>query len=711
MQGTVLGTLQYMAPEQIEGQEADARTDLFAFGAVLYEMVTGRRAFEGKSQASLMASILEREPASILSLQPMAPAALDRVVRKCLTKSAESRWQTALDLMDELKWISQSGLLDADKVALSARPTRRGYLLQAVGAIVVLVLGLAIGIVSSRLARPDEQSIRLSIPVPDNAVFSWYSSLEISPDGTQVAFVAISGGKQLLWVRPLDSLQARALAGTEGATSPFWSPDSRYLGYFSGGMLYKIAVAQGVPQALSTGSAAYQGGAWGRDNVIVFTRFASGGLYRVSAIGGDAVPVTELDRSKQEVWHQRPHFLPDGTHFLYFVRSPVPQNNAVYVAAIDSNERKRVFVADSEARYAAPGYLLFGKRGVLMTQRFDVGRLELSGESFPVAEAVHYDPEPGTIDASVSATGVLTYRAGYKGARIVWVDRNGKEIGGLAAPGEYRNLALSPDEKSVLFDRYEPQVSGRDVWRYDFERATTSRLTFDPADDSDAHWAPDGQNIVFGATRNGVRSLVRKGANGDGQEETLFKTAEFQVLFPRQWSSDGRFITFDAWTRQSAEVQVMPLEGNRESYRLVQSNFPTRMARISHDGRWIAYESEESGTSEIYVQTFPNPGGKWQISTQGGQDPIWRRDDKELFYIAGDGHMMAVSLAGGAPFHAGVAKPLFTATSFPGWSVGGWGRYAVSADGQRFLIDVPAKDTFSPITVVLNWTVELAKKN
>jgi hypothetical protein len=325
--------------------------------------------------------------------------------------------------MDELKWISQTRFLDAGKGPSSAGPTRSRYLLQFAGAIIVLVLGLAIGVASSRRERPAEHSVRLSIPVPDNAVFSWYSSLEISPDGTQVAFVAISGGKQLLWVRSLGSLQAHALAGTEGATSPFWSPDSRYLGYFSGGTLYKIAVAQGVPQALSTGSAAYQGGAWGRDNVIVFTRFASGGLYRVSATGGDAVPVTELDRAKQEVWHQRPHFLPDGTHFLYFVRSPVPENNAVYVASTDSNERKRLFVADSEARYAAPGYLLFGKGGVLMTQRFDLGRLELSGESFSVAEAVHYDPEPGTLDVSVSATGVLTYRAGYKGARIVWVDR------------------------------------------------------------------------------------------------------------------------------------------------------------------------------------------------------------------------------------------------------------------------------------------------
>jgi Tol biopolymer transport system component len=462
-------------------------------------------------------------------------------------------------------------------------------------------------------------------------------------------------------------------------------------------MLYKISVSGGVPQALSAAPPTYNGGTWNRDGTIIFRQASFATLYRIPAAGGQAVPVTELDSSKQEINHTRPQFLPDGRHFLFLAQSRVPDNNAIYVGSLDSKERKRLFAANSNARYATPGYILFGNRGALMAQQFDPDRLELSGEPFQLVDALHYESESRVSEFSVSTNGALAYRGGTQSTRLVWVDRTGKDISVVGPPGEYRNAAISPDEKAVLVDRYDPQAAGRDLWLYDLARATASRFTFDPADDSDAVWSPDGKSVIFSSDRNGRRGLYQKAATGVGQEENLMQS-EDRLLWTRDWSSDGRFVAYVA----SNDVWILPFLGDRKPFPFLQSRFNEGGPSIAPNGRWIAYNSNESGKQQVYVQSFPMAAGKWQISAQGGDSPQWRRDGKELFYLSEDGWMMAVPISDSVSFQAGLAKPLFRANQ-PGWAAGGMSRYGVSADGQRFLINIASEETHSPITVVLNW--------
>jgi eukaryotic-like serine/threonine-protein kinase len=720
-QGTILGTVQYMSPEQVEGRidDIDGRSDIFSFGATVYEMLTGQKAFEGKSQASVMAKILEHDPPAVSQTQAashpgglppekLSPPVLDRVVKKCLAKDPDDRWQSARDLHDELEWIKNAGGQVGLPAASAPHFRFRERLAWFVAVVFLATTAVASILLYLRQATsPSGQPIRFSISAPEKSLYSWYPSVEISPDGTQVAFVAVTEGKQMLWVRPLDSLDARPLPGTEGAGFPFWSPDSQYLGYFSGPKLYTIAVSGGVPTALSDASFAFTGGTWSRDGTIVFGR--RGSLARVPAAGGEPTPVTALDPAKQETFHTRPHFLPDGHHFLYLAISAVHENYAVYVASLDSKETKRLFASGTEARYVPPGYLLYGRQGVLMAQRFDPDRLELSGEAFRVADAVHYDTEDGTLDASVSANGVLAYRGGNLSTRLVWIDRTGRELSSAGPPGAYLNLSLSPDDQRVLFDRFDPQSGNRDLWLYDLARGAASRFTFDPADDSDAVWSPDGQRVVFASNRGKRGGLYQKLVSGAGQEEPLVTSDA--VSYPRDWSTDERFLVYESWVLGgNSDLWMLPLFGDRKPSPILQTEFPEREGRLSPDGRWIAFDSSESGKREVYVQSFPAAGGKIQISTAGGFNPRWRRDGKEIFFIAEDGQMTAAPVSANTRFEAGMPKPLFRAL-FPGWTVGGIEHYSVSSDGQRFLLNVPSEDAFSPITVVLNWTAALKKGN
>jgi eukaryotic-like serine/threonine-protein kinase len=717
-EGTILGTLQYMAPEQVEGKEVDARTDIFSFGAVVYEMTTGKRAFEGKTQASLIAKILEIDPPPISSLQPMTPPALDRVVKKCLAKEPEKRWQASSDVCDELKWIAEGGSqagMPAAVVASRKSPlgdARLAWLAAAAFFVAALALGY-----SAYFKRPPEQTraVRFTLSPPDKwslagtgAVTTGATApVKISPDGQQIAFVAISAeGKSLLWVRSLDTLTAQSLAGTEGASAPFWSPDSRSLGFFAGGKLKKIDMSGGPPITLCD-APDNRGGTWNRDGVIVFAPTNTSALQKVSASGGMPTPATVLGQG--ELGHIRPSFLPDGRHILYSTIAPGRGlGGPIYLASLDSAERKLLFNATSANAVYTQGYLLFLRETTLIAQPFDARRLVLTGDAFPIAERIRTSVSTQPYGYfSASENGALVYQTGAETAnsQLLWFDRMGKQIGALGDPAAYRSAEFSPDGKRASVSILEEAGKGEDIWLYDVARGLRTRFTFGPANYF-AVWSPDGSRIVFASRRKGSIDLYQKPSSGAGSEEVLLE--DNLDKYPDSWSPDGRFVLFESLgSSRSSELFVLPLTGDRKPFPLLPTQFGEADGRISPDGRWVAYRSNESGRNEIYVAPFPGPGGKWQISTAGGYSPRWRHDGSEIFYLTPDNRLMAASVnSKGAGIEVGAVKPLFaTRIVFAGSY-----QYDVSADGQRFLIDTsPEQATSSPITVVLNWTAGLKK--
>jgi len=714
-QGTLLGTLQYMAPEQVEGKEVDARTDIFAFGAVVYEMATGKRAFEGKTQASLIAKILEIDPPPISSLQPMTPPALDRVVKKCLAKEPEKRWQTASDVCDELKWIAEGGSQTGMAAPVSA--TRKNPLSDArlawivAAAIFLAALALA-SFAYSRRAPQQAHAVRFTLFPPEKwslagtgAVTTGATApVNISPDGQQVAFVAVSDeGKTLLWVRSLDTLTAVSLAGTEGASAPFWSPDSRSLGFFAGGKLKKLDLAGGPPVTLCD-APDNRGGTWNRDGLIVFAPTNTSALQKVPASGGAPAPATVLGQG--ELGHIRPSFLPDGRHFLYSSIAPHQGlGGPIYQGSLDSANRKALFNANSANALYSQGYLVFLRETTLVAQPFDARRLELTGDAFPIVERIRTSASTQPYGYfSVSENGALAYQTGAETAnsQLLWFDRTGKQIGALGDPAAYSALELSPDGKRASVNIPDEAGKGRDIWLYDLPRGLRTRFTFGPADVSGSVWSPDGSRIVYSSRRKGSFDLYQKASSGAGSEEMLLESSVDK--YPASWSPDGRFVLYESLSSsRTADLFVLPLTGDRKPFPLLQTQFGgTDDGRISPDGRWVAYRSNESGRSEIYVAPFPAPGGKWQLSTAGGYFPRWRHDGSEIFYLTPDNKLMAASVNGkGTGFEVGAVNPLF-ATHIA--TLGSY-QYDVSADGQRFLINTsPEQATSSPITVVLNWT-------
>jgi len=708
-QGAIVGTLQYMAPEQLEGKEVDARTDIFAFGAVVYEMATGKRAFEGKTQASVIGAIMSCDPVPMSSLQPMTPPALDRVVKTCLAKEPDQRWQTATDLCREVTWIAEGSSQAAMPVPVAARRKIRERLAWAISALAILVAAVTSSLLyfSPKPAQPE--TVRLSLSTPDT---SSPADFALSPDGHRLAFVARdTSGRDLLWVRPLDSLAAQPLLGTEEALNPFWSPDSRFLGFFAQGKLKKIAVSGGRPETLCD-AASGRGGSWNQEDVILFAPSPSAGLYRVSAAGGETKTVTDLDTSK-ETSHRWPQFLPDGRHFLYFGQSArVP---GIFVGSLDSKQTKHIADTPFGGRYLPPGFLLFIRGGALIAQPFAITRLELTGDGVHVAEQVALGNSTGQAAFSVSESGALAYRsgglAGING-RLAWFDRQGKQLGFLGQLTGYYLLdpELSPDGKRVAVGGTDPQSGNGDIWLLDTAEGVATRFTFDPALDKFPVWSPDGSRIAFYSNRNGPYNLFQKPSSGAGSEEVLLKSSANNRV--ADWSSDGRYILYyNADAKGNLHLSVLPQFGDRKPFPFLQSEFNEYQAKLSHDGRWIAYISNESGTYEVYIQSFPKPGSKWQVSTSGGIQPRWRRDGKELFFISADGKLMAVEVKGDSTLDLGAARPLFAPRIFGGSSVvqGNRQQYDVTADGQRFLMNVDAEGSASPINIVLNWTAGLKK--
>jgi serine/threonine protein kinase/Tol biopolymer transport system component len=706
-QGTILGTLQYMAPEQLESKEADARTDIFAFGAVVYEMVTGKRAFEGKTQASLISSIMSFEPAPLSSIQRMSPAGLDRVVNICLAKDPEDRWQSAHDLARELRWI-QEAESGAGRGAVRTRkwpPLSQPIAWAAAG--LFLLTSLALTFVYFRGSAPSRaRPVRLQMVAPANTAFA--DSVAVSPDGSWLAFTATDPeGSSSLWIRSLDSLVARALPGTEGARHPFWSPDSRALGFFAGGKLKTTELSAGTPQILAEASLDPRGGTWGLDGTIVFAPAFQGSLLRVAATGGKVSPAIALDSIRKEQTHRWPSFLPDGRHFLYYTsRGGGEEPGEIFVGSLDEQPPRRVLESSSLAMFAAPGYLLFVRGKTLLAQPFDLDQLRLNGKPVAVADQLSLSGSTaGLRTFSVSSSGVLAYHAGSGNkTQLAWLDRAGRELGVLGKAADHYAPRLSPDGTRLAENLWDSDSSTNgDIWLTDLARSIASRFTFDPAEDTQPVWSPDGKRLFFASSRQGVQQLYQALADRPGSEELLLRSGAWKLA--DDVSPDGQFLIYETLDpKAQIDLWLLPLSGDRSPKPFVVTPFGEWGAQFSPDGRWVAYASNESGRSEVSVQAFPGPGGKWQVSSEGGTMPRWSKDGRELFYLGAEGRLMAAEVRLSPSFDSRVPTALFKVSLLESPDR----QYDVSPDGTRFLVNRVSKGTeAAPMTVVLDWAAGL----
>jgi serine/threonine protein kinase/Tol biopolymer transport system component len=703
-EGTILGTLQYMAPEQVEGKEADARTDIFAFGVVVYEMATGKKAFEGNSQASVIARILDSDPPPISSLQPMTPLALDRVVKTCLAKDPDERWQTAGDLCRQLKWIAEGG---SQVSALSAAPgkgfrafTKRPLLL----ALGTLLLGAAVASLVTWNLKPTAPRpvSRFSIDLPpETQLGTGVGSLGMaaSPDGSRLAYVATQGGTQQLYLRAMDSLEARPIPDTEGASNPFFSPDGQWVGFFAGGKLKKVSISGGTAITLCDAGAAL-GASWGRQGTIVFGTI--GPLMQVSDAGGTPQALTHLE--KGEAAHTWPEFLPDGKGVLFTVGLGFPARVAVY--SLETGKRSDLIQGATAPHYLPSGYLVYAQAGgSLMAMPFEAERLRVTGAAVPVAQGVLIMAGTGAAQYSISDTGFLVFASGgaqVVQGRLVWVDRKGAEQPLTAPPHLYWFPRLSPDGQRVAVT-----IDGQQIWLYDLRRNTLTRWTFAGTNNRTGIWTPDGKRIAFLSNKDGPQNVFWQRADGSGGLERLTTSQYLQA--PSSWSPDGQALAFLQVSSPPTGFDIWVLRmGDHKAQPFLQTPFIETAPVFSPDGHWLAYVSNESGRSEIYVQPYPGPGGKYQISTEGGAEPVWNRNGRELFYRQGD-KMMAVEVTTESSFSVTKPRMLFegqylpTPQTFP--------NYDVSTDGQRFLMVKPAGQAQAPmqINVVLNWTEELKR--
>jgi eukaryotic-like serine/threonine-protein kinase len=707
--GSIVGTIQYMSPEQIEGKEADARSDIFAFGAVLYEMTTGKRAFEGKSQISVASSILEKDPEPLSTVKPVTPPAFEHVVTSCLQKNPEDRFQTAHDVRLQLKWIAEDK--SPPPVPSSPQQPRGKRLAWAAGLIAAAVLGTVAGLFLHRPV-PSAPLVRTVINAPEATSLRLTGDFAgppiLSPDGAYVAFTAASGGlqsKTTLWVRPMDKLEAQVLAGTEGATFPFWSPDGRSLGFFADNKLKTVDLNGGAPLVLCDADFG-RGGTWGPNGVILFTPDTQKAVVRVSASGGTPTDVTKLDLA-QHTSHRWPYFLPDGKHFLYLaiVHDPTKTaNNTLYYASLDGRENRPLFHSLSNATYAN-GFLLFARGGQLMAQPFDPASGSLSGEAQSVASGIVNDAATWHMDASTSNNGLLVLGSG--GAtnwQLLWMDRDGKQVGVAADKlADLQSARLSPQGDRIAFTM---DVGQNDVWVLDLARGIRTRLTFGPVSNTFPVWSPDGKWIIYNSDRNGHSNFYRKSSDGSGAEELLLTSD--QVVLPSDWSRDGKYLIYGTGPvgYTNWEIWALPLEGERKPWMVVPhgQNASSIYGRLSPDGRWLAYASSESGRLEVYVVPFRGGQGRWQVSASGGNAPLWNSDGKELYYANLNFTVFAVPLkeVNGAP-QFGAAQQLTTTASAPEFF------YDVTPDGKKILLPVVTQQVNQSMTVVTNWTAGLRK--
>ncbi|MFZ0737214.1 MAG: protein kinase [Candidatus Acidiferrales bacterium] len=697
VEGTIVGTYQYMAPEQIEGAEADARSDIFGLGCVLYEMTTGARAFAGKTQASVIASILASEPAPLSRLAPMTPPALERLVRSCMAKEREDRIQSAHDVKLQLEWMAEAGSQAGVPAPIVARRRTSQKLAWAAAAVAAAAaIAFAIGFVLR--APVPAHPLRVSILPPEQHTFDPLS-IVLSPDGTKLAFVATpTGGAPQLWVRPLDSTAAQPLAGTDDAVFPFWSPDSRSLGFFAQGKLRIVDASGGAVQTLADAPQP-RGGTWGADGTVLYTPLPSSAMFRIPAAGGTPSPVIGQAQTEGSVaaaprW---PAFLPDGRHFIYFVFAPDSQAGArgtIHLGALDSKLDTTLVESDYRGQYAN-GHLIFVRGGNLMSQSFDEKSLKLTGAPVPVAEQVRSDPR-GTAAFSLSSDGKLIF-AGGQGTTLdlAWYDRSGKK-GDVIDSGTFQDAHISPDGKKVSAARAD--AGGHlEIYIYDLVRGTKSQFSFSQSRDDDPVWSPDGNTIVFDSARNGKIDLYTRPANGARQEELLYH--DDTDKYPSSWTSDGKYIAYEVVTNNHVDVWVMPMFGDRKPHPFLQEKYNNRYPEFSPDTKWMAYTSYEAGHSQVYVVAFPNAGGRFLVGD--GVGGVWSRNGKELLYLDDHSRIASVEVtAHGDSVELGKPQILFAAQP---------GLFEASADGNRLLMmQVPVQNSPS-LTLVVNWLQELKK--
>jgi Tol biopolymer transport system component len=705
--GVILGTAAYMSPEQAKAKPADRRADIWAFGVVLYEMLTGKRLYQGETTAETLAAVIQQTP-GLDKLPPSTPPAIRNLVARCLEKDPRQRLQH----IGEARIAIEHSEAPAAEAGAPRANSRERVTWAALATIFLLTTVALAALLYFRRPPEDARAIRFSVSTPDGWVLAQRlgttggspAPLAVSPNGRDVAFVATkSDGTSELWVRPLDALTAQMLAGTEGASSPFWSPDSRLLAFFANGKLKKVDVSGGPPIELCD-AADDRGGTWGRDGVIVFAPSNATALLQVPAAGGSPKPATVL--APGERVHLRPTFLPDGRHFLYSTRGRTG-TGPVYAGTLGSNERKFLVNADSTNVVYSEGHLLFLRDTSLMAQPFDAQHLSLTGDAFPIVEQVQTQSTLTVGLFSASENGVLLYQTGASStdSQLVWYDRTGKDIAPLGDSAHYGDVELSPDGKRAavsLFEGNQPPA----IWIYDVARGLRTRFTFGPAAAVASIWSPDGSRIAFSATDKGHGDLHQKASNGSGVDEVVLEDDAYK--FPFSWSPDGQFILYTslgATTRR--DLFIVPLAGDRKPIPFLNTGFSGAEGKFSPDGRWIAYVSNESGRDEVYVAPFRGPGGKWQVSTSGGVFPRWRRDGAEIFFLTLDNKLMAAERNGKVgSFEVGSVTPLFDTLAVQGLRY----PYDVSADGQRFLINTgPEHVTDEPLAVVVNWIAGVKK--
>jgi eukaryotic-like serine/threonine-protein kinase len=698
--GMILGTASYMAPEQARGKTADKRADIFAFGVVLHELITGNRLFGGEDAGEMLAKVIRDEP----NLSD-APSSVRRLLSECLQKDPRKRLRDIGDV-----W----RLMDGEPVAVAVapvleQPSKTQWLWPGAAALLLLTTG-ALAFVHFREKPPVAVPVRFEVfPAPKTNV----NAFSVSPDGRKIALSARGpDGRNSLWLRTMDSVQLRELPGTRGLTlDPAWSPDSQSIAFVADGSLKKIDIAGGTPQILAPVASPTTGISWSRQDVILFT--SAGALQRIGASGGDVSPVTVLDAKHSELAAGRPFFLPDGKHFLYYRLMSAEEGTGIYTGSLDAKPseqgQKRLFFSPAGATYVPSagnsGYLLFLRGEALMAQPFDLSHLELTGRSVQLADRVSTNTFAGLFSASNN--GLLSFAVtGGNTRQLTWFDREGKVLGHVGEAAARDEMALSPDGTRMTEGRADDHGTWV-VWMLDLVRGVNTRVTFENGGAGDATWSPDGSQIVYAPGGGNSTDLYRKPANGASQGQLLLHSDN--IMTPLDWSHDGRFLLYAQRGKGTGlDLWVLPMEGDQKPFQYLATTFNEGQSKFSPDGHWVVYTSNESGTKEVYVQPFPtSSGGKWPVSSGGGNQPRWSHDGKELFYVAPDGMLMAMSVTtSGSTFQPGVPKPLFHAPILGGTGGGvasSW-RWDITPDGKRFLINTPMEDVASaPLNVVLNW--------
>jgi len=719
-QGTIVGTMQYMSPEQLEGKEADARSDIFSFGSMLYEMATGKKAFAAKSQASLIAAILKEEPRPMRELQPMTPLLLERIVKTCLAKDPEERPQSAHDLKLELDWIRESsGISDVAKLGVERSAPRRKVAWMILVAAVLAAVAVTAPVFLFRQSAASAERLEFSIPTQGDV-----SHLALSPDGRMLAFVSPdeSSAANMLSVQRLGSPKVNVLPGTEGASYPFWSPDNAFIAFFADGRLKKVAASGGAPQVLANATFG-RGGSWGRHGVIVFAPEPSGWLWKVNADGSNAAPLTDkvFERTKEGT-HRWPVFLPDGEHFLFFAGGFLnlrdDRASGIYLSSLTGKEKKLVLLSLSNPGYA-DGYLFYvDEKRALRATPFDVSKGSLSGESQMVADQVGYQPSTFWAAFAVAEKGTVVYNptVGSALSVLTWYDRAGKELGHVGDIGVLANPTLSPDNERVAVDITDAKAKSVSIWLNDLGHGTTSRFTFsNSAEEVVGTWSRDGRLVAYRSNEINPR-IYLKPVQGLQSAKLIFQvgvdggTHVTDDIMPNSWSLDDKQIlcTWQPGTGGSDLALIHASDGKIVPFLVTQASETN--GQISPDGKWVAYASNETGEWEVYVTTFPTAAGKFQVSRGGGTEPRWRGDGKELFYLGPKSTLTAVSVNSEGTFSTGNPSPLFQSQLRAQVSSTDLFNYDVAKDGQRFLVNRYAKPPqVAPLHVVLNATAELRK--